>query len=206
MPNNLGMWNERYSEEGYVYGTEPNGFLRENVFQIRSGPILSLCEGEGRNAVFLAERGFEVTGVDGSEVGLQKAQELARQRHVQLTTVVADLAEYTPPADTFGAAIAIFAHVPSTIRKRIFQLTVAALKPNGVFLIEAYTPKQLTMGTGGPKELDRLVTLDDLQTDLIGCKFILAQETERDICEGRYHTGKGHVVQVIARKQVDALE
>lgn len=194
------MWNERYTEQGYAYGTEPNEFLRKNVSQIRSGPILSLCEGEGRNAVFLAERGYEVTGVDGSEVGLKKAQALAVQRGVTLTTVVADLAQYTPPADTYGAVIAIFAHVLSEVRKRIFRLAVESLKENGIFLIEAYTPQQFSKDTGGPKELDRLQSLDDLRSDLAGCKFIIAREMERSILEGKYHTGTGCVVQVIARK------
>jgi SAM-dependent methyltransferase len=195
------MWNERYSAKEYVYGTQPNAFLRENVAAIREGPILSLCEGEGRNAVFLAERGFDVLGVDGSDVGLKKAQELAAARGVKIETLVCDLAQYTPPAQTFGAVVAIFAHVPSAVRRKVFRASVEALKPGGVFLLEAYTPEQLGRNTGGPKELDRLVSLEDLHIDLEGCEFLLGRETEREVVEGCFHTGPGAVVQVIARKR-----
>lgn len=194
------MWNERYSAEGYVYGTEPNTFLREHADLIPFGPILSLCEGEGRNAVFLARKGFAVTAVDGSEVGLQKAQALALQNNVTLTTQVVDMADFTPPANTYGAVISIFAHVPAAVRARMYRLAMQSLKDNGILIIEAYTPQQFHHNTGGPKELDRLVSLSNLQQELAGCEFLLARETERDISEGKFHTGIGHVVQVVAKR------
>ena len=106
------MWDERYAVEEYVYGTEPNSFLAEYAGEL-SGPVLSIAEGEGRNAVFLAAQGLTVVGVDSSTVGLKKAQALARDRDVSITTQVADLNDYIPEADFYGAVVSIFAHLPA---------------------------------------------------------------------------------------------
>src|SRR5262249_32066260 len=104
------MWNERYSASEFAYGTEPNAFLVQHA-NLLSGPVLSLGEGEGRNAVFLASIGLGVLGVDSSEVGMAKAQRLATSRGVAIRTEVADLAAYDPGANSFGAVVSIFAHL-----------------------------------------------------------------------------------------------
>lgn len=109
------MWDERYAAEEYVYGTEPNAFLKEHAQRL-AGPVLSVAEGEGRNAVFLASLGLEVLGVDGSAVGLAKARRLAEAKGVSIDTLVVDLADYEPPAAAFGAVVSIFAHLPSRVR------------------------------------------------------------------------------------------
>ena len=156
------MWNQRYDSDEFVYGTEPNSFLSENA-ELLIGPVLSLAEGEGRNAVFLASLGLDVLGVDGSEVGRAKAQGLADLKGVQIKTEVADLATYLPPANFYGSVVSISAHLPSDVRRRLYPLVEQCLKPGGIILLEAYSKSQLSRNTGGPKVLDMLLTAEDCQ-------------------------------------------
>ncbi len=194
------MWNERYQSNEFAYGTEPNSFLAQNA-HLLIGPVLSLAEGEGRNAVFLASLGFDVLGVDGSAVGLAKAQQLAASRGLAIRTEVADLATFVPPESSFGSVISISAHLPSLIRKRLHRLVERCLKPGGIMLLEAYTPAQLARNTGGPKDPDMLMTRAELQQEFPNCEPILSQEIEREVVEGKFHTGLASVVQFIARKK-----
>ena len=115
------FWNQRYTGEHFVYGTEPNTFLAKHAGVLTS-PVLSLSEGEGRNAVFLASLGLDVLGVDISSVGLEKARQLAQSRGVKIRTEVADLATYEPGQARFGAVVSIFAHLPGAIRQRLSSL------------------------------------------------------------------------------------
>src|SRR5262245_35621585 len=193
------MWNERYAADGFAYGTEPNAFLAEHA-KLLVGPVLSLAEGEGRNAVFLASLGLDVLGVDGSEVGLRKARSLAAARGVSMRTEVADLATYEPPEQAFGAVVSISAHLPSVARKRLHGLAERALRPGGIVLLEAYTRAQLARTTGGPKDPDMLMSRADLLAEFANCEPMLAREIERDV-EGRFHTGLASVVQFLARKR-----
>ncbi len=195
------MWNERYSQPGYAYGTEPNDFLAaQEALLPRRGRALELCAGEGRNGVWLAQRGLEVTSVDGSDVGLAKAAELARARGVALHTVVADLADYDVAAKSWTVVVSIFAHVPRELRRRGHAACVRALTPGGLFVLEAYTPAQVPRGTGGPRDPALCMTLAALREELAGLEFVLAQELEREIHEGAHHAGVSSVVQVVARK------
>lgn len=194
------MWNKRYSDPEYVYGTIPNDFLMSVAEQIPRGQVLSLAEGEGRNAVYLAQLGYKVLAVDSSAVGLAKAQRLAEECDVTIETRVADLADFVIKPDSWDAVVSIFCHLPSGIRSSVHRKVVAGLRPGGMFVLEAYTPLQLKLKTGGPPTSDMLMTLKDLRTELKGLNFIHAQELERDVVEGKYHTGHGAVVQVIAVK------
>lgn len=193
------MWNQRYSVEHYVYGTEPNQFLRDQAHRL-AGPVLCLAEGEGRNGVYLAGLGLEVTGVDAAETGLRKAHKLAALRNVHLHTVHADLAHYDPGVATFGAVVSIFVHLPADLRRAVHDKVVHCLKPGGLFLLEAYTPTQVPRGTGGPKDPALCMTLAALREELPGFQFEIAREIERDVLEGELHTGLASVVQVLARK------
>jgi hypothetical protein len=200
----LSVWNQRYSEPGYAYGTAPNDFLKAECGRIPAGgKVLCLAEGEGRNAVFLATQGYTVTAVDQSAVGMQKAQTLAEATGVLITTKVADLASYDLGVNIWDGIVSIAAHVPPDIRKSLHQRGVNALKPGGVFILEAYTERQLEMdGTGGPPATQRhlFMALDQLQEELQGLTFLIGQETEREMTEGKYHQGKSAVVQVVAQK------
>jgi cyclopropane fatty-acyl-phospholipid synthase-like methyltransferase len=172
----------------------------ENASLLTS-PVLSLAEGEGRNAVFLASLGLDVLGVDASDVGLAKAQKLAASRGLAIRTEVADLASYEPAANHYGSVISISAHLPSRLRNTFYPLVERSLKPGGVILLEAYTKAQLARTTGGPKDPDLLVDLAELKQQFPNCEPIIAQEIEREVIEGTFHTGLAHVVQFIARKK-----
>lgn len=192
------MWDERYSVEEHVYGTRPNDFLASVVDRLPMGRVLCLAEGEGRNAVFLAERGLDVTAVDSSTVGLAKARKLAGQRGVHIETIVADLAHYEIVPTSWDVIVAIFCHLPPPLRRAVHAQAAAGLCPGGAFVLEAYTPAQLRHGTGGPPVVELMMTLDALRDELTGLRFEHAVEIERDIQEGRFHTGVGAVVQVLA--------
>ena len=196
------MWNERYGEPGFAYGTEPNDFLTATAerYLRPNGEILSLAEGEGRNAVFLARRGFRVTAVDGSAVGLDKARVLAEEHGVELQTVVADLGDFDLGIERWDGIVSIWCHLPSTLRERLHRSVVSALRPGGVFLLEAYTPDQLRYKTGGPPSAELLMTLAAVRHELAGLAFLEAEEMLREIHEGRYHGGMSAVLQVVARK------
>jgi SAM-dependent methyltransferase len=194
------MWDERYQGEEYVYGTSPNDFLRCQAAHLPKGRILCLAEGEGRNAVFLAEQGYDVTAVDQSPVGLAKARKLAEQRNVTIETIVADLAEFAVAPGAWDGIVSIFAHVPPPARHHVHRQVVAGLRPGGVFVIEAYRPEQLQYGTGGPPVPELMMTLDGLRAELSGLDFDYSAETVRDIQEGPLHHGTGAVVQLRARR------
>jgi hypothetical protein len=194
------MWDDRYSEPGFAYGTRPNDFLVSVADRIPTGPVLCVAEGEGRNAVFIASRGHAVTAVDGSAVGMHKAAALATERGLELTTIVADLGDYDPGLARWAGVVSIFAHTPPVVRVAVHRKLVAALQPGGVLILEAYTPAQVGRGTGGPQNPAMTMTLAGLRDELAGLEFESGRELEREVIEGRYHTGTAAVVQVLARK------
>lgn len=193
-------WDERYNEPGYSYGTAPNEFLVSVVDRIPKGKLLSLAEGEGRNAVYLASLGYEVTGVDGSEVGLRKAQALAYEQSVCITTIQADLSQFEIETGHWDGILAFYCHLPSALRIQLHKTAVRGLKSGGVFILEAFSKEQLAYNTGGPQSLDMLMSLDDLKLELHGLEFIHAIQIERDVHEGNRHTGLASVIQILAFK------
>lgn len=198
----MSQWDERYGGGEYVYGTAPNDFLAAMAGRIPPGRVLCLAEGQGRNAAFLAARGYDVTGVDSSAVGLQMARQLAESRGLQIATVVVDLATFDPGIACWEGIVSIFCHLPTAIRRPVLQRMVRALRPGGVLILEAYTPAQLRFGTGGPSVPDLLATLADLREDLVGLNLDHAVEIEREVVEGRLHTGRAAVVQIVASAPV----
>ncbi len=194
------FWNNRYAAPHFVYGEEPNGFLASMSSNIPAGPVLCLAEGEGRNAAHIATRGHQVTAVDQAESGLAKARRLAALRRVAIETVVADLSDFEIKPATWAGIVAIFAHLPRAIRRRVHAQAVRGLRPGGLFVLEAYAPAQLAFTTGGPKSPDLLMDLPSLREELAGLEFVIAREVERNVVEGDYHTGRGAVVQILARR------
>jgi SAM-dependent methyltransferase len=196
------MWDERYNTEEYAYGTKPNKFLEANVSYIPKGKVLSLAEGEGRNAVFLAKQGYFVTAVDASLVGLKKARKLAEENGVVVEFIHADLADYDLGENKWDGIVSIFCPLPSSLRKQLHKKVETGLKRNGIFLLEAYTLDQLKHGTGGGSSVDVMQSKESLRLELAGLKFKHLIELERDVIEGIYHTGIGAVVQAIATKEI----
>lgn len=194
------MWDEKYSGEDYVYGTSPNDFLFSMTKNLKKGRVLCLAEGEGRNAVHLAKEGFSVTAVDSSKVGLAKATKLARKNGVEIETILVDLADFTIEENSWDSIISIFCHLPPDLRKKIHRGVVSGLRTGGTFLLEAYTPKQLELGTGGPPSADFLMDLAPLKDELSGLSITHGVEVIRNVVEGKNHTGMGSVVQILAEK------
>ena len=204
------MWEERYSEEEFAYGTEPNDFLKETISSLRfpagtSGKsCLLLADGEGRNGVFMAEQpGLfdQVVSVDYSPVGLEKAAQLAQTRKVHLQTVVADLGDYDLGHEAWDCIVGIFCHVPPPVRDKVLAGIPAALKPGGTLIMECYTPDQIHNGTGGPPVPGPMYS-QKLLADAFDQHLLVErnEELERDVVEGKYHTGKASVVQFIGKK------
>jgi SAM-dependent methyltransferase len=159
-----------------------------------------LADGEGRNAVGLAKRGWITSSVDFSVYGVNKARQLATEQSVDIDAQVGDLETYDIALNTYDLIVSIFAHTSLDIRKRIHRQVVDALKPGGVFILEAYTPAQIPNNTGGPKDPSSMPTAEQLRDELNGLTFEHIQELDREVMEGPGHTGMASVVQVIARK------
>ena len=195
------MWDERYSSIEYAYGKAPNDFLATHFTRIPKGNVLSLAEGEGRNAVFLAKYGYSVTAVDSSVVGLKKAELLAKEHGVSINLIHANLSDFDLGSDAWEGIMSIFVPLPSTVRKDLYRRLQGALKNGGVFLLEAFTPDQIGHGTGGGTNPDTMQTERSLRAELPSLKFEHLVELERNVVEGTFHTGQSAVVQAIARKE-----
>jgi SAM-dependent methyltransferase len=194
-------WDARYTEEGWAFGTDPNDFLREQAGQLPAGRILCLAEGQGRNAVWLAQRGHDVTAVDQSAVGLRDANRLAAERGVAIATVRADLDDYAIEPGSWQGIVSIYAHVDGALRARVHAGVERGLTPGGVFVLEAYRPEQIGRGTGGPSDDNRMVNLERLRRELPSLEFLVAREVEREVLEGHRHRGMSSVVQLVARRR-----
>ena len=196
----MSFWDERYSRDEYVYGVAPNRWLASESRRIRpGGRVLSLGEGEGRNAVWLAERGFEVVAVDASAVGLEKARRLAASRGVTIQTHLEHLAGYRPEPASYDALVLVYLHLGPKHRAAVHAAGAAALKPGGVVIVEAFTPGQLAHRSGGPKQLDFLYDAATLRADLAGVSWDVLEELEIDLAEGPLHQGRAAVVRGVGQ-------
>lgn len=197
----MNFWDQRFGTEDYLYGTAPNDFLRAEAHRIRpGGEVLCIGEGEGRNAVFLAERGFRVTAFDQSPVGLDKARRLAAERGVSIGTEVGDLATAELGNARWDAIVSIWCHLPRPLHARVYAQIAVALKTGGITLWEHYHPKQLEYKTGGPQDVAMLYTLDDLRAGFPTFDVEIGREVEREVHEGTGHFGASFVTQYVARK------
>jgi len=195
------MWDQRYSEPGFAYGTEPNDFLVHSASLLRpESRILCLCEGEGRNAVYLAKSGHDVTAMDMSAVGLQKAQSLADAQGVSIETVEANVNDCAIGTNSFDAIVSIFCHLPPGLRTSVHEKICNGLSPGGILILEGFSKKQIDNNTGGPRNLDMLLDLDVLKQELAPLELAHCAEIEREIHEGTYHTGLATVIQIIGTK------
>ncbi|MCW8985804.1 MAG: class I SAM-dependent methyltransferase [Thermoanaerobaculales bacterium] len=194
------MWDERFSEPGYAYGTEPNGFLVSVADRIPGGRVLCLAEGEGRNAVFLAGLGYDVTAVDASTVGLAKAEALAHDRGATIDTVLADLEDFQIEPGAWQGIVSIFCHLPPVIRAALHERCLRGMVPGGVFVLEGFTHRQLELGTGGPRNRELLMELEIIRQELPGLRLEIGREIEREATEGKYHKGTVSVLQILAVK------
>lgn len=195
------MWHERFSAEEYVYGKEPNTFLVEAAQQITKGKVLCIAEGEGRNAVYLASLGFDVTAWDYAPAGLEKTKQLADEKGVIVKTELHDLAEVAWEEEQWDAIVHIFGHFPGNVMDRTLTGIKKALKPGGYYISELYTKEQLHYGTGGPRDEGMLCNPIKMLEQFGGyfVKHFHIGEVNR--VEGQLHTGTAHVVQSLFQKR-----
>ncbi|OVZ57990.1 SAM-dependent methyltransferase [Pigmentiphaga sp. NML080357] len=194
-------WDQRFSQPGYKYGTEPNRFLVEQESRLPPGSrVLLPGDGEGRNSVWLAERGHQVLAVDNSQVGLDKALALASTRGVTITTLNVDLAAWTPPAATCSGVVLIYVHLPGAIRTEAHRRLARSLAPGGWLILESFHPRQLGYQSGGPRDADMLCDLAGVRADFSPLlEEVLAWEGEVVLDEGEGHRGPAFVTRYVGR-------
>lgn len=200
----LERWNQRYGEADYIFGTAPNAFLARHAGLFKPGQrALCVADGEGRNSVWLAEQGLEVVAFDFSPVAVEKARRLAASRGVKVRYELAAVYDWPWPEAAFDVVAAIFVQFADPpMRAFLFERMIAALKPDGLLLIEGYTPAQLKYGTGGPKQLDQLYT-EELLRQAFGSLDILELRTyEAELDEGIRHRGMSAVIDLVARRSL----
>jgi len=196
------MWDERFGQAEPVYGEHPNAYLRAQVLRLTpGGKALVPGDGYGRNGMWLARQGFRVTTVDLSPVGVERARKSAQAAGLAMSIEEADLATWTWPDSKFDVVASIFLHLPPDLRPQIHAQMLAALKPGGLLIIEAFTPAQLRHSSGGPKQLELLYTAEILRKDFAEAKELELLEVEIDLDEGRMHRGPAAVVHGVFRKE-----
>jgi cyclopropane fatty-acyl-phospholipid synthase-like methyltransferase len=195
-------WNDRFSAPGYLFGTEPNAFLKGEAHRLKPGAkALSIADGEGRNGVFLASLGLDVLAVDFSPVALAKSRELAQARGVALKTEQVDLLGWIWPAAAFDVVVAIFVQFASvTERPRLFAGIKQALRPGGILLMQGYRPEQLAYATGGPKEIGNLYTRALLETSFADFAELDIREHDDLVQEGSGHNGMSALIDLVGKK------
>lgn len=201
----LERWNTRFSADGYLFGTAPNGFLAAQKKRLpKSGRALAIADGEGRNGVWLAQQGLEVVSLDFSKIALQKAERLAAEAEVPIETVAADLYHWDWPEAAFDVIAGIFFQfAPPAERARIFAGIEKALRPGGLLVIQGYRPEQVDYGTGGPPHRENMYT-EALLREAFGELEILHLEShDSEIAEGSGHVGMSALIDLVARKPSD---
>jgi cyclopropane fatty-acyl-phospholipid synthase-like methyltransferase len=196
------FWDARFDTDTYIFGTEPNVFLSSHKALFKPAMrVLAVADGEGRNGVWLAQHGCEVSSVDISPLAVDKARKLAALRQVSIQFKCADLMDWQWPQSEFDAVVCIFIQFASPHeRKRLFDGFWTALKPGGVLLMQGYGVKQLKYSSGGPGKLENLYTLEMLRDAFVAWEIETLREYEAVLDEGPRHSGKAALVDLVARK------
>ncbi|MEW6454438.1 MAG: class I SAM-dependent methyltransferase [Pseudomonadota bacterium] len=197
-------WQTRFSAPGYLFGKEPNAFVKRNADLIKSkagGKALSIADGEGRNGVFIAQCGLDVLSLDFSPTAQEKARQLAAERGVTIRTEIADLPTWTWPVEAFDLIAGIFFQfLTPDLRSKVFANVKTALKPDGILLLEGYGPKQLEYKTGGPSQIENLYTPKMLRDAFGDLSELDIKEYDAEVDEGAGHIGMSALVDLVGRK------
>ena len=201
-PDAAATWNRRFEAEGFLFGTEPNGWLRKHAGVWSPGSrVLCVADGEGRNSVWLARQGLQVQAFDISPVGVAKARALAARAGVQVDYEVADCDSWAWPEATFDGVAAVFVQFADpALRTRLFRRMAAALEPGGTLVLQGYTPKQLDYRTGGPPQVEHLYTEDLLRGAFAALDIVELRSWEADLAEGSGHRGRSALIGLVARR------
>lgn len=197
----LDRWNQRFAEEGYLFGEAPNRFIVSQAAALPPGRALCVADGEGRNGVWLAQKGWQVVSLDFSDVAQRKAEDLAARRGVTLEFIQADVHDWDYPPESFDLVADIFSQFSAPDdRARKWNGMARALRPGGHLILQGYTPDQLRHGTGGPKDPAHLYTEDLLRCAFPGFDIQHLDVAETVLDEGPGHNGPSAVIGMVARK------
>jgi SAM-dependent methyltransferase len=194
------FWNERYSENKFIYGEAPNVFFAETLSTLKQGTIILPCDGEGRNAVHAASEGWEALAFDLSESGKAKANHLALKYGVLIDFHIKDAATALYPNDSADVVAIIYAHLPPKVRKQLHRNIFNWLKPGGKVILETFCPEQLKNSSGGPKDIEMLYTKEILSEDFKDFSIDYLEYEHIQLSEGKYHEGPADVIRMIATK------
>lgn len=202
----LQRWNDRYSDEAYAFGLEPNDYLKEQLEKLTPGEILFAGEGEGRNAVFAAKLGWSVSAFDISIEGRKKARLLADANNVALDYQVGELPDLSFQSEQFDAIALIYAHFPAELITPYHKLLDSYLRKGGTVIVEAFSKNHIehrlkNPKVGGPTKLEELFSMDGIRSDFLNYEVIELAEKVIELNEGLYHKGKGSVIRFVGRKK-----
>jgi cyclopropane fatty-acyl-phospholipid synthase-like methyltransferase len=195
-------WNARYSTDDYLFGTAPSRFLSEHVHLLTAGDTaLCIADGEGRNSVFMAEQGLNVTAWDASPVALDKARKLAESRGVTVDFRQETAERFDWTAWQYDIVCGIFFQFAGpALRRQVFDGMIAATRPGGLILIHGYTPKQIEFGTGGPGVVENLYTAEILTDAFSAHEIVELRDYEAEISEGSGHEGMSALTDLVVRR------
>lgn len=198
-----GTWNRRFDQADYLFGVEPNAWLREQAHRWTPGQrILSVADGEGRNSVWLARQGLVVDAFDIAEVGVAKARRLAADQGLTVNCTVADCDTFAWPDAAYDGVAAIFIQFADpALRARLFAHMRACLKPGGLLVLQGYTPQQLVYRTGGPPVASHLYTEPMLREAFAEMDLLTLREYEAEVSEGTGHRGRSALIGLVARRR-----
>ncbi len=198
----MGRWQQRYASPEYVYGTEPNLFLRSFAHWIPAGGrVLAVADGEGRNSVWLARCGYDVEAFDGSSNAVEKARKLAAQQQVHVRFAVEDILSRRWETSAYdGMAAVMIQFLKPEQRDRIFRCMQHALKPGGILLLTGYRPEQIALGTGGPAQPEQMYTEEMLRRSFAGMELLHLQSYQAQLQEGACHCGFSALIDLVARR------
>lgn len=194
------FWNQKYATSDYLYGVEPNAFIKEQLQGLQPGNILFPAEGEGRNGVYAAQLGWNVVAFDASYEARKKALKLAASKDICLDFHLLDYQSATFEPNSFDAIGLVFTHLPPPLRSTMHQKYLRWLKPGGTLLLEAFTPEQLNYSSGGPKAPEMLFTREQLEADFKGATSIHIEEKIITLNEGPGHQGPASVIRCMVKK------
>jgi methyltransferase family protein len=199
------FWDERFANNKSVYGEEPNQFFKEQLSKLEAGALLLPAEGEGRNAIFAAKTGWEVSAFDTSKVGRENALKRAKIENVAIDYKLQDILEFDYSENMFDAIGLVFAHFPSIIRAKFHQKLISNLRVGGYIILEGFSKNHLKFSeknpsAGGPKNIDMLFDSESILEDFSSLKSILIEEKIIHLSEGEFHQGESYVVRYVGKK------
>jgi 2-polyprenyl-3-methyl-5-hydroxy-6-metoxy-1,4-benzoquinol methylase len=194
------FWNEKYSDSDYIYGENPNDFLKEQLDKLSPGKLLLPADGEGRNAVYAARQEWNVEAFDLSERGREKAFKLARKYGVSIDYKISSFEEFKIKPEQYDAIGLVYAHQHRSHRRQIHRKLITGLKVSGTLILEAFSKDQLKYDSGGPKDEAMLYSLEELKEDFDSLKLKFQKKQEIFISEGSHHRGKADVLRIVAKK------